>query len=35
MILDGNHDWLTSPEDVGLLAFAHEDRVDDPAGDAR
>ena len=33
VILDGNHDWLTSPEDVGLLAFAHEDRVDDPAGD--
>ena len=30
VILDGNHDWLTSPEDVGLLAFAHEDRVDTP-----
>ncbi|WP_377641604.1 ribonuclease HII [Oryzobacter terrae] len=27
VILDGNHDWLTSPEDVGLLAFAHEDTV--------
>jgi ribonuclease HII len=22
VILDGNHDWLTAPEDVGLLAFA-------------
>jgi ribonuclease HII len=30
VILDGNHDWLTSPEDVGLLAFAHEDRVETP-----
>ncbi len=30
MILDGNHDWLTSPEDVGLLAFTHEDRVETP-----
>jgi len=30
VILDGNHDWLTSPEDVGLLAFAHEDPVDTP-----
>jgi ribonuclease HII len=30
VILDGNHDWLTSPEDVGLLAFAHEDRVGTP-----
>jgi ribonuclease HII len=30
VILDGNHDWLTSPEDVGLLAFAHEERVDTP-----
>ncbi len=27
VILDGNHDWLTAPEDVGLLAFAHEDAV--------
>ena len=33
VILDGNHDWLTSPLDVGLLAFAHEDHVRDPAGD--
>ena len=24
VILDGNHDWLTAPEDVGLLAFAHD-----------
>ena len=22
VILDGNHDWLTAPDDVGLLAFA-------------
>jgi ribonuclease HII len=22
VILDGNHDWLTAPEEVGLLAFA-------------
>ncbi len=22
VILDGNHDWLTAPEDVGLFAFA-------------
>ncbi len=27
VILDGNHDWLTAPEDVGLLAFAHEEAV--------
>lgn len=24
VILDGNHDWLTAPGDVGLLAFAGE-----------
>ena len=30
VILDGNHDWLTAPEDVGLLAFAHEDDVPTP-----
>ena len=24
VILDGNHDWLTSPSDVGLFAFADE-----------
>ncbi|HET7761141.1 MAG TPA: ribonuclease HII [Phycicoccus sp.] len=30
VILDGNHDWLTAPEDVGLLAFAHEESVTTP-----
>lgn len=30
VILDGNHDWLTAPEDVGLLAFAHEEAVQTP-----
>jgi ribonuclease HII len=25
VILDGNHDWLTSPDEVGLLAFAGDD----------
>ncbi|GAA6526476.1 ribonuclease HII [Intrasporangium sp. DVR] len=25
VILDGNHDWLTAPYDVGLLAFADPD----------
>ncbi|NHI19192.1 ribonuclease HII [Phycicoccus endophyticus] len=30
VILDGNHDWLTAPEDVGLLAFAHEQDVATP-----
>ncbi len=30
VILDGNHDWLTAPEDVGLLGLAHEDRVETP-----
>jgi ribonuclease HII len=30
VILDGNHDWLTAPEDVGLLAFAHEETVVTP-----
>ena len=24
VILDGNHDWLTAPQDVGLLAFADD-----------
>ena len=24
VILDGNHDWLTPPDELGLLAFAHE-----------
>ncbi|MGA8979584.1 MAG: ribonuclease HII [Pedococcus sp.] len=24
VILDGNHDWLTAPDDVGLFAFAGE-----------
>jgi ribonuclease HII len=30
VILDGNHDWLTAPEDVGLFAFSHEDAVVTP-----
>ncbi len=30
VILDGNHDWLTAPEDVGLLAFTHEEAVATP-----
>ena len=25
VILDGNHDWLTAPDDVGLFAFAGDD----------
>ena len=25
VILDGNHDWLTAPEEVGLFAFAGDD----------
>lgn len=25
VILDGNHDWLTSPDEVGLLAFTADD----------
>ncbi|MFC7491800.1 MULTISPECIES: ribonuclease HII [unclassified Knoellia] len=25
VILDGNHDWLTSPDEVGLLAFTSEE----------
>ncbi len=25
VILDGNHDWLTAPEEVGLLAFASDE----------
>ena len=24
VILDGNHDWLTPPEEVGLFAFASD-----------
>ena len=24
VILDGNHDWLTAPTEMGLFAFAHE-----------
>jgi ribonuclease HII len=24
VILDGNHDWLTPPDEIGLLAFAHD-----------
>ncbi|RKT77493.1 RNase HII [Terracoccus luteus] len=31
VILDGNHDWLTAPDEVGLLAFAG-DGSDDGAG---
>ena len=27
VILDGNHDWLTPPDEVGLLAFADERRT--------
>jgi ribonuclease HII len=27
VILDGNHDWLTAPGDVGLFAFADEEPV--------
>lgn len=30
VILDGNHDWLTAPEDVGLLAFAGQEVVTPP-----
>ena len=30
VILDGNHDWLTAPEDVGLFAFADEAPVVTP-----
>lgn len=30
VILDGNHDWLTAPQDVGLFAFAHEEEVAAP-----
>lgn len=29
VILDGNHDWLTAPDEVGLLAFA-DDEVHTP-----
>ena len=30
VILDGNHDWLTAPEDVGLFAFSDEAPVVTP-----
>jgi ribonuclease HII len=30
VILDGNHDWLTAPEDVGLLAFTDDAPVATP-----
>ena len=30
VILDGNHDWLTAPEDVGLFAFTDEAPVVTP-----
>ena len=30
VILDGNHDWLTDPGDVGLFAFSDDARVATP-----
>lgn len=30
VILDGNHDWLTAPEDVGLFAFASDEEPATP-----
>ncbi|HEY7718343.1 MAG TPA: ribonuclease HII [Pedococcus sp.] len=30
VILDGNHDWLTRPDQVGLLAFAGDEPADTP-----
>lgn len=30
VILDGNHDWLTEPGEVGLFAFSDETRVTTP-----
>jgi ribonuclease HII len=30
VILDGNHDWLTAPTEVGLLAFAMDDGPSTP-----
>lgn len=30
VILDGNHDWLTDPHEVGLLAFAADDGTSTP-----
>ncbi len=30
VILDGNHDWLTAPEDVGLFAFTGDDPAPTP-----
>ena len=30
VILDGNHDWLTAPQDVGLFAFAGEPAATPP-----
>ena len=27
VILDGNHDWLTAPDEVGLFAFADDGRA--------
>ena len=32
VILDGNHDWLTAPDEVGLFAFAASSAPGDPAG---
>ncbi|GAA2476568.1 ribonuclease HII [Terrabacter carboxydivorans] len=31
VILDGNHDWLTSPDEVGLFAFAGDDAASGPS----
>ncbi len=31
VILDGNHDWLTPPDELGLLAFAHDGGSSPPA----
>ncbi|WP_068401979.1 ribonuclease HII [Kribbia dieselivorans] len=30
VILDGNHDWLTAPEDVGLFAYSSDDAPSTP-----
>ncbi|KGN36749.1 ribonuclease HII [Knoellia subterranea] len=30
VILDGNHDWLTQPDEVGLLAFASDEGAHTP-----
>jgi hypothetical protein len=33
VILDGNHDWLTAPQDVGLFAFDDDVPAATPAGE--